>query len=216
MQTCYFNVDSRWPDKKILEKAAAIVKAGGLAAFPTETVYGLGASAFSRSAVLRLYAVKERPLNQPFLLHISCLEQLQGIVELDREAAALAERYWPGPLSLIVPGARGVAAEMLDSQGRIGLRFPSHPVARDFISLTGPLAATSANLHGAASPRDAAGASRDLDGLIEAVVVAEEGITGVDSTIIDMSSRPGVMVREGELGWRELETAWPGLIIKKG
>ena len=185
MQTCYFYVDAEQPDLKILEQAAAIVKAGGLAAFPTETVYGLGASAFNSDAIMKLYPVKQRPVTQPFLLHISQLEQLEGIVKLNDDAALLAGRFWPGPLSLIVPGAHGVAAEMLDSAARIGLRFPAHPVARAFIDATGPLAATSANRHGESSPAGIKQVRQELDGLIEAVVAVDSGITGVDSTIID-------------------------------
>lgn len=219
MQTCYYYIDANEPDNRMLEEAAAIVRAGGLAAFPTETVYGLGASAFNREAVLRLYAVKRRPLTQPFLLHISQLEQLQGIVELEPDAILLARLFWPGPLSLLVSGGRGVAPEMLGGKGSIGLRFPSHPVARAFIDATGPLAATSANLHGELSPESFRQAVRELDGLIEAVVAVETGIAGVDSTIIDMSVRPYVIVREGELDRADIEVALPGKVsinVRKG
>ncbi len=216
MQTYYINVKDKAIDYKALARAAGIVKAGGLAAFPTETVYGLGASAFNREAVLRLYEVKKRPRSQPFLLHISSMGQLSGIVELDDDARALAARFWPGPLSMVVAGAVGVAPEMLDAESRIGLRFPSHPVCRAFIDLTGPLAATSANLHGAESPASCLPVRSELDGVIDVIVAADTGVAGIESAIIDLSIQPYRVIRSGELDWDEVETVLPGKLIQKG
>jgi L-threonylcarbamoyladenylate synthase len=210
-----------------IARAAEILQRGGLAAIPTETVYGLAADATSDDAVARIYAAKTRPAINPLIAHAADIEGAlaQGI--FSPEALRLAERYWPGPLTLVVPPAPGatVCATARAGQPGIALRVPAHPVAHAVIASAGlPLAAPSANRSGRTSPVTAAHVARDLGGRIELILDGGRCPVGVESTIISCLDgprllRPGGIPRssiEELLGRPLVEPAGPLSVLAPG
>lgn len=188
-----------------LAEAAAILKRGGLVAFPTETVYGLGADATNAEAVAGIYAAKERPSFNPLISHVDGFEAAKVQGAFDDAARALAEAFWPGPLTLVVPVAPTCTVSDLARAGldSVGLRVPSHPLAHALLKATGrPVAAPSANRSGRVSPTDADHVLGDLDGRIDAVVDGGASDVGLESTIVACLGgaprllRPGGVPRE--------------------
>lgn len=187
-----------------LAEAARIIRAGGLVAFPTETVYGLGANALDRSAILRIFEAKRRPAWDPIIVHASNFDMLRGLVQVWPEKAdTLAQRFMPGPLTLLLPKRAIIPSECTAGRDKVGVRIPSHPVARALIDAAQtPIAAPSANLFGGTSPTTAAHVLADLDGRIDAVLDAGPADVGVESTVIDpiqdlpVIYRPGGVTRE--------------------
>lgn len=205
-KTKYFGVDARNPEAGIIEQAARLIKAGELVAFPTETVYGLGADAFQPVAVEKIFTAKGRPGENPLLVHVSNLTQVQKLTtELSVTARKLMEHFWPGPLSLILPSLPAVPEIVRGGQSGVGLRMPSHPVALALIEATGPLAAPSANLYGRPSPTNAAHVKQDLDGKIAAVLDAGDTGAGLESTIIDLTGEKCRVLRRGGTSVEALE-----------
>jgi L-threonylcarbamoyladenylate synthase len=182
-----------------LDRAAEILRAGGLVALPTETVYGLGANAFDAAAVARIFAAKQRPSWDPVIVHIADLEQLDGLVESVPEAARkLMDAYWPGPMTLLLPRSRAISDAVTSGRPLVGIRMPAHPVALELIRRAGvPVAAPSANLFSHTSPTTAAHVLADLDGRIDAIVDAGESLHGVESTVLDPGQTPMVIYRPG-------------------
>ena len=191
-------------DAEGLERAAAILRDGGLVALPTETVYGLAARADSEEAVARIYAAKGRPSFNPLIVHVKSGEEGEGIADFIPAARELAAEYWPGPLTLVLPRRRDVRLADGVSAGlsTIALRCPAHPVMRQVIALTGaPLAAPSANRSGFVSPTTPDHVLATLDGRIDAVVDAGPTEAGLESTIVAVRGdgscevlRPGPVV----------------------
>jgi len=192
-------------DEAGLAEAAAFLKRGGLVAFPTETVYGLGADATQAEAVAGIYAAKERPSFNPLISHLESFEaaKVQGV--FDETARRLAEAFWPGPLTLVVPVAPTCTISDLARAGldSVGLRVPAHPLAHALLKTTGrPVAAPSANRSGRVSPTDADHVLGDLDGRIDAVLDGGASDVGVESTIVACLGgaprllRPGGVARE--------------------
>lgn len=193
------------PDAAGLAEAAALVRDGGLVAFPTETVYGLGADATSGTAVAGIYAAKGRPRFNPLISHVADRAAAAEIGRLDGLAAALAEAFWPGPLTLVLPKAAGSTVSDLATAGldTVALRVPDHPVAVALIAAVGrPVAAPSANRSGHVSPTSADHVLADLAGRIDAVVDGGTTRVGVESTIVQVTGdrlrvlRPGGVTRE--------------------
>jgi L-threonylcarbamoyladenylate synthase len=185
--------------QQALEQAAAILRAGGLVALPTETVYGLGANALDRDAVGRIFAAKQRPAWDPVILHISDLGMLDGLVETVPDSARrLMEAFWPGPLTLLLPRTAAVPDAVTAGRPLVGVRMPAHPVALELIRRAGvPVAAPSANLFGHISPTTAAHVLDDLDGRIDAVLDGGATDHGVESTVLDPGQSPMVIYRPG-------------------
>lgn len=174
-------------DESGLAQAAAILRRGGLVAFPTETVYGLGADATDPQAVALIYAAKERPSFNPLISHLDSFETAQRQGVFDETARRLAEAFWPGPLTLVVPVAPTCTISDLARAGldSVGLRVPAHPLAHALLQQTGrPVAAPSANRSGRVSPTTANHVLGDLDGRIDAVLDGGASQVGVESTII--------------------------------
>lgn len=206
MKTIRFRIDNEKPDKGLIAQAAALLKNGQLVAFPTETVYGLGADAYDPEAVKRVFEVKGRPPQSPLLVHVSNLQQVYGLTtEVSPLARLLMERFWPGPLALILPASARVPAVVLGGKTSVGLRMPSHPVALALIEEAGPIAAPSANLSGRPSPVSAEHVVDDLDGKIAAILDAGSTGFGLESTILDISREKPEVVRQGGLPIEELE-----------
>ena len=176
--------------------AAATLRRGGLVAFPTETVYGLGADAGLAEAVAALYAAKGRPRFNPLIAHVTDLGAALGQGTFGRDALALARAFWPGPLTLVVPTAPGCTVSDLARAGldSVALRVPSHPVARALIAAAGvPVAAPSANRSGRISPTTADHVHADLDGRIDAVLDGGSTEVGVESTIVSCLEKPTLL-----------------------
>ncbi len=185
------------------DKAAEIIKRGGLVAMPTETVYGLAADAFNGQAVADIFRAKGRPMDNPLIVHISSLSQMDRIVrEFPEKAKALADRFWPGPLTIILPRSDSIPPEVSAGLDTVAVRYPSHPVAQQLISASCPLAAPSANLSGSPSPTTAAHVMSDMDGRIDAVIDGGDCEVGVESTVITLACpiprilRPGGITAE--------------------
>jgi L-threonylcarbamoyladenylate synthase len=196
-----------------VRRAAEILRAGGLVAFPTETVYGLGADASSAKAVARLYAVKRRPADHPVILHFaSQQEAFQWGKEIPDSARILAQRFWPGPLTLILKRSEKAKDFVTGGQPSVGLRVPSHPVARELLeAFGGALAAPSANRFGRISPTTAAHVREDLGADVDLILEGGASEIGIESTIVDLSTGVPVLLRPGAISRKQLE----GILNKK-
>jgi L-threonylcarbamoyladenylate synthase len=187
-----------------IERARSALSAGGLVAFPTETVYGLGADAANDRAVAKLYAAKERPSFNPLIAHAADLAAARRLAEFSAEALKLAEAFWPGPLTLVLPKLRGCPVGQLATAGldTVAVRVPSHPVARDILAAFGkPVVAPSANRSGRVSPTSAKHVESDLAGRIDLIVDGGASPLGLESTILACCGRtvllrPGAIPRE--------------------
>jgi L-threonylcarbamoyladenylate synthase len=187
--------------------AARCLAAGGLVAFPTETVYGLGADATNAAAVARLYQAKGRPAFNPLIAHIRDIEAARQIALFHAPAMALAEAFWPGPLTLVLPKRKGCVVAELATAGldTIAIRVPAHPVAREILrAFGGPVVAPSANLSGHVSPTTAAHVQTDLGGRIDLVVDGGPVEVGVESTIVGCFEQP-MLLRPGGVPSGEIE-----------
>ncbi len=187
--------------------AARILADGGLVAFPTETVYGLGADATNAFAIARLYQAKGRPAFNPLISHVSDLAAARAVGRFDATALALAEAFWPGPLTLVLPKVAGCTVAELATAGleTIAIRIPSHPVARAILDAFGrPVVAPSANLSGHVSPTTAAHVKADLEGRIDLIVDGGPVAVGVESTIVGCFDQP-MLLRPGGLPRENIE-----------
>jgi len=202
-------------DHPAVLQAAAIIRSGGLVAFPTETVYGLGANALDAQAVAGIYRAKQRPLNDPLIVHIASPADVDALADLSglpTKAEALIARFWPGPLTLVLP--RRPALPPLVSAGldTVAVRMPNHPVALALIHASGvPIAAPSANRFGHVSPTTAQHVLDDLDGRIDAVLDGGPTIVGVESTVLDLTSDPPRILRPGGVPRDQLNAILPNI-----
>lgn len=199
METTYFLVDKQQPDRRVLAEAAAVVKAGGLVAFPTETVYGLGANGLDAGAVARIFAAKGRPADNPLILHIAEAGEIDQLAKaVPANARALMAKYWPGPLTVVVERTPAVPDIVTGGLDTVAVRLPDSSVARDLIRLAGvPIAAPSANTSGRPSPTTAGAVLDDLGGKIEMVLDAGPCGIGVESTVVDCTSPVPTLLRPG-------------------
>ena len=193
--------------KPEIRKAAEILRAGGLVAFPTETVYGLGADASNAGAVARLYATKRRPADHPVIVHFGSGESAFAWArEIPRAARQLAERFWPGPLTLILKRSALAKDFITGGQDTVGLRIPSNPVARGLLEMfQGGIAAPSANRFGLVSPTTAAHVREDLGDDVDLVLEGGPSEVGIESTIVDLSTGSALLLRPGAISREDLE-----------
>ena len=198
-----------------VRRAAEILRAGGLVAFPTETVYGLGADASSAAAVARLYAAKGRPADHPVIVHFADAAQaFEWAREVPAEAKQLAARFWPGPLTLILKRSARSRDFVTGGQDSVGLRVPSHPVAQALLrAFGGGVAAPSANLFGNISSTTAAHVRDELK--VELVLDGGASEIGIESTIVDLSGAEPVLLRPGRISKAELEKALASKVHEK-
>ena len=193
-------------------RAAEILRAGGLVAFPTETVYGLGAEAFSRAAVERIFAAKQRPAWDPLIVHVTDLAAVGEIAAipdaLKGRVNELAVAFWPGPMTLLLPRRPAIPDAVTAGRALVGVRVPAHPAALALLRATGlPLAAPSANRFGHTSPTTAQHVLHDLGGRIEAVLDGGPCAVGLESTVLDPGQTPMVIYRAGAVTREALERA---------
>lgn len=207
METKLFSITEQHMDEAALRKAGNILRQGGLVAFPTETVYGLGGDALNRDSSRKIYAAKGRPSDNPLIVHICRFEDLYDIVkEVTPQTRAVAKAFWPGPLTLILPKADKVPYETTGGLDTVAVRMPSHKVAQKLIEYGGGyVAAPSANLSGKPSPTIAKYVVQDMEGRIEAIVDGGEVGIGLESTIIDMTVQPPQILRPGYITKEMLE-----------
>jgi L-threonylcarbamoyladenylate synthase len=194
------------PDPQAIAEAAAVLRAAGLVAFPTETVYGLGANALDAAAVQRVFAAKERPAADPLIVHLADVHDLPLVAaQVPPAAERLARAFWPGPLTLIMPRAAAVPPEVSAGRATVAVRLPSHPVARALIRAAAtPIAAPSANRFGHTSPTTADHVLADLDGRIEMVLDAGPTPIGLESTVLDLTSPTPTVLRPGGINLTDL------------
>lgn len=199
-------VNALKPDRGVIDEVANVLKSGGLCAFPTETVYGLGADGYNREAVMRIFKIKGRPPDNPLIMHISSREMLDELViDVPEIAYRLIDFAWPGPLTLVLKKSAKVPKEVTAGLPTVAIRCPGHPVALDLINALGrPIAAPSANLSGRPSPTNAHHVIEDLMGLIDVIVDSGETFFGVESTIIDVTSDPPTLLRPGPVAVEDL------------
>jgi L-threonylcarbamoyladenylate synthase len=193
-----------------IAEAASILSAGGLVAFPTETVYGLGADATNAEAIARLYEAKERPSFNPLIAHLSGMDEARKVGRLNPAALLLAEKFWPGPLTLVVTAAANCAVCDLARAGldTVAVRVPAHPAAQPLLQAVGrPIAAPSANRSGHVSPTTADHVMTDLRGRIDAVLDGGPTPFGLESTIVDCTSERPVLLRPGTIPRGAIEAA---------
>ncbi|MEM1892563.1 MAG: L-threonylcarbamoyladenylate synthase [Sulfolobales archaeon] len=195
------------PSEEAIREAAEILKSGGLVAFPTETVYGLGADAFNPEAVLKVFKVKRRPLDNPLIVHVSSLDMLQQVAsEVPERVVKALSIAWPGPLTVVVKRKSTLPEVVSGGLDTVAVRSPAHPVALKLIEAVGrPLAAPSANIAGRPSPTRAEHVVEDLGDEIDMILDAGETFFGVESTVVDLVSPSPQILRPGPLGPEELE-----------
>jgi L-threonylcarbamoyladenylate synthase len=194
-------------------RAAALLRSGQLVAFPTETVYGLGALALDAAAIARLFRAKGRPADNPLIVHIADRAQLPAVVRrVPAAAAKLMAAFWPGPLTLVLPRARGIPDAVTAGLDSVGVRLPEHPVALAFLrAVAAPVAAPSANRSGRPSPTRWQDVLADLDGRIAGVLRGAPSRVGLESTVVDCRGRPPVVLRPGAITLEQLRHVVPGV-----
>jgi len=198
-QDCVLRVDPGAPDREILERVAAIVRAGGVVAFPTETFYGLGAAALNPRGVRRVFVLKRRPQVKPLPVLVDSVEMAATIVtEIPPRARALIERHWPGPLTLVLRARAIVPEELMGSTGTIGIRISAHPAARGLVAALGaPITAPSANRTRQEPPTTARQVLDDFGTELDAVLDGGATPGGLPSTVLDVTVDPARVIREG-------------------
>jgi L-threonylcarbamoyladenylate synthase len=192
---------------ELIERAAGILRAGGLVAFPTETVYGLGADATNPEAVRRIFAAKGRPPTNPLIAHVADIDTAKHYAaEWSHAAQTLAAVWWPGPLTLVVPKAHSIAPEVTAGRDTVGLRVPDHPVALELLrAFGGAVAAPSANRSNRVSPTTAEHVLQELAGSVELILDGGPCTVGIESTVLDLTTDVPTILRPGNVSRRQLE-----------
>lgn len=207
METKIIRVNEKTVTKEELMSAAEVIKEGGLVAFPTETVYGLGADGLDEVAAKKIYEAKGRPSDNPLILHIASVEALKELaVEIPRSAYKLADAFWPGPLTMILKKSDRVPYGTTGGLDTVAVRMPNHPIALKLIEASGRyIAAPSANSSGKPSPTMAKHVMDDLNGRIHMVVDGGNSVLGLESTIVDLTSERPCILRPGYITQAMLE-----------
>lgn len=206
-------VDPDNPDRTAIARAAQCLRGGGLVAFPTETVYGLGAHALDRSAIKRVFAAKERPATDPLIIHLTSIDEAAPLVnDIPDAARQLAARFWPGPLTVVLRRSARVPDEVTAGLGTVAIRVPSHPVARALLEHARvPVAAPSANLFSRPSPTQASHVLADLNGRIDMIVDGGPTHVGLESTVVDLSTTCATVLRPGAIDIESLRQLLPDI-----
>ena len=217
MNTLKLKVFDLKEDKANVDRACEILKSGGLVAIPTETVYGLAASAFDEKAVGNIFAAKGRPQDNPLIVHVSDIEMLNElVVDMPNVAIECAKKFWPGPFTMVLKRSEKIPASVSAGLDTVAVRMPSNEVAIEIIRNSKlPLAAPSANLSGSPSPTTAEHVIADLDGKIDAVVVSGASEVGVESTVITLTTNPPRLLRPGGITLEQLKEVLPDIVVDK-
>ncbi len=204
MTTKYFDVKSG-DNGEVFAECGAIIRGGGLVAFPTETVYGLGVSAFCPGSVKKVFAAKGRPSDNPLIVHVAFPQDAEDIAVTCPLYYRIAEAFMPGPITVILPKRDNIPFEVTGGLDSVGIRCPSHPAAHKLISVAGvPIAAPSANISGAPSPTKCSYVMRDMDGKIDAVIDGGDCDFGLESTVVSVKGDSAVILRPGAVTREDL------------
>jgi L-threonylcarbamoyladenylate synthase len=197
--TRIIRVDPKRPQESLIEQAASVIRSGGLVAFPTETVYGLGADAMSEQAVRKIFEAKQRPADNPLIVHISSRQMLSTVADcVSSKAEVLIEKFWPGPLTLVFKRKPEVAPSVSAGLPTVAVRMPKNKIALALIHASAtPIAAPSANRSGRPSPTTAEHVARDLEGRIDLILDGGTTDIGIESTVLDLTTDPPVILRPG-------------------
>ncbi|EPY2275679.1 L-threonylcarbamoyladenylate synthase [Clostridium sporogenes] len=215
MKTKVVKLDENNIDEYVISKAGNILRQGGLVVFPTETVYGLGANALDKDAVKKIFEAKGRPQDNPLIVHISKVKDIEKLVEkIPPIAQKLMDKFWPGPMTIILKKKDIIPNETSAGLDSIGIRMPSNKIAMELISMAGvPIAAPSANLSGKPSPTDLETCIEDLDGRVNAILGGDNSEVGVESTVIDCTIDPPCILRPGGITLEMLKEIDPNIYI---
>ena len=218
MQTIIRKVDEHCIDEKIMMEAGELLKSGALVAFPTETVYGLGANALDEKAAAKIYSAKGRPSDNPLIIHIAEMKSLELITEeIPKAAYLLAEKYWPGPLTMVMKKSKIVPYGTTGGLDTVAVRMPSHPIALEMIKHGGGyVAAPSANTSGRPSPTLASHVADDMDGIIPMILDGGAVGIGIESTIVDLTEEIPTILRPGFITKEMLEEVVGEVQMDKG
>lgn len=208
MQTKIVTIDEKNIDTSVIKEAGEVIKRGGLVAFPTETVYGLGGDAFNPDSSKKIYAAKGRPSDNPLIVHIGRLEDLETVAkDIPEIAYKIADKFWPGPLTMIFNKVDSLPKETTGGLETVAVRFPVDPVAKEFILQAGGfIAAPSANKSGRPSPTCARYVIEDLDGEVDMIIAGSDSKIGLESTIIDLTSKTPMILRPGFITKEDLDS----------
>ena len=215
MKTKIVTIDSACCKDEDLQEASRILREGGLVAFPTETVYGLGANALLPEAAQKTYAAKGRPSDNPLIVHIADKAAVYDVAaEVSGAAERLMDAFWPGPMTLVLKKADSIPKETTGGLDTVAVRMPSHPVANRLIRLAGvPISAPSANLSGHPSPTEARFVIEDLDGRVDMIIDGGPVEIGLESTIIDLTGETPTILRPGYITREELKRVTAGVMM---
>ncbi|WP_077369519.1 L-threonylcarbamoyladenylate synthase [Anaerosalibacter sp. Marseille-P3206] len=211
MKTIIKKVNRENPNEKIIMMASEIIKNGGVVAFPTETVYGLGGNSFDENAIDKIFIAKGRPQDNPLILHVSSIDEVYPLVErVDEKARLLMERFWPGPLTLVFNKSEKVSYKLTGGLDTVAIRMPKHNVALSLIKHSGvPIAAPSANTSGRPSPTEAKHVIEDMSDKIDMIIDGGSTGIGVESTVLDVSMDVPVILRPGGITIEDLLKIFP-------
>lgn len=214
-RTRILKVNPQAPESAAIQKAAEFIRAGKLVAFPTETVYGLGANALDGQAVRAIFRAKGRPASDPLIVHIAEYSQLEQVaVQMPPLAMELARHFWPGPLTLVLQKSAAIPFEVTAGGEKVAVRWPAHPVAEALIRASGvPIAAPSANLFGHTSPTTAEHVYSDLHGRIHLILDGGPTFIGLESTVLDVTTTPPLILRPGGLPLETLRSFVPDIAL---
>lgn len=211
MKTTILKVNPRTPQQAAIRKAAQLLQDGQVVAFPTETVYGLGADALNATATRRVFAAKGRPSDDPLIVHVARVSDVQLVAQrISPLARKLMRAFWPGPLTIVLPAKKSVPSAVTAGLPTVAVRMPAHPVARALCAAVGPIAAPSANTFGRPSPTRAAHVFSDLHGKIPLILDGGNAHIGVESTIVSLAGKP-TLLRPGKITVEQLRKFIPSL-----
>ena len=215
IQTKIIKVDPEQPDEKIIQKAAEVLISGKLVAFPTETVYGLGANALDPGAVEKIFWAKNRPYSDPLIVHINEINQLHDVAKnIPKIALLLAERFWPGPLTFILERHLNVSSKVSEGLNTVAVRMPRHKIPQLLITYAGvPIAAPSANLFTRPSPTTADHVYADLNGRVDLILDGGPSAIGLESTVLDLTQADPVILRPGGCSLEALSSVIPNVTV---
>jgi L-threonylcarbamoyladenylate synthase len=189
-----------------IEKASRLIKNGELVVFPTETVYGLGANAYDKKAVKKIYQIKNRPTDNPLIVHVSTIDMAKTLAEFNADAEILANTFWPGPLTMILPKSILIPDEVTGGLDTVAIRMPNNKIALDLIVASSvPIAAPSANLSGRPSITNGKDAYEELSNLVPLILDGGQCKIGIESTVINLTSDPITILRQGAIAKEEIE-----------
>ena len=207
VKTEVLRINSKKPDDGIIERASSLIRSGEIVAFPTETVYGLGANALDPLAISKIYQIKGRPSDNPLIVHIGDLNMLSGLVStIPPREMRMIKKFWPGPITLIFKKSKSVPKITTGGLGTVAVRMPRNKIALALIKRSGlPIAAPSANLSGKPSPTNASHVKEDLNGKVKLILDGGRTEIGIESTVIDMTPRIPVILRPGGISKERIE-----------